>query len=272
MLRRSGNSIVAIVSRDKESARKCGKAVSCKNCSDDVSIIPAASNLVVIAVPDQSIRTVAESLAALPTLQFSQMSVCHTSGALTSDALRAVANKGARVFSLHPIQTFPRQKSLKDQITSMKGITYGVEGPRKSLAIVRKLVRQLKGEILFVPKDAKILYHLTCVLASNYPIALIGAIESIAGRITQKKLQPFEILFRTSVENALSLGAGKALTGPIVRGDSALVSEHLNAIQDLDLRRLYKSLGTYALKLAVEEGRLTNDQIAELQELLAVNE
>jgi predicted short-subunit dehydrogenase-like oxidoreductase (DUF2520 family) len=140
------------------------------------------------------------------------------------------------------------------------------------MAVAKKLVRQLKGEILFVPKDAKNLYHLTCVLASNYPVALIGAMESIAGKFTRKKLQPFERLVKTSVENALRLGARKALTGPIVRGDSLLVSEHLNAIHDPGLRTLYKSLGTYALRLAAEEGRLTNDQIVTLQKLLAIKE
>ncbi len=272
MLHRSGNNIVAVVSRSKQSARKCGKEVSCRNYSDDISIVPSTCNLVIIAVPDQSIKTVAESLAALSNLRFNRISVCHTSGSLTTDALDPVARKGARVFSMHPIQTFPGQKSLKDQISSMKGVTYGVEGPQRSLAIAKSLVRQLRGEILFVPKQAKILYHLACVIASNYSVALVGAIDSIAGKITLKKLQPFEKLLQTSLENAMRLGAGKALTGPVARGDSELIAEHLRSIQDPELRTLYKSLGAYALKLAVQEGRLSPGQIAKLQELFAGKE
>jgi predicted short-subunit dehydrogenase-like oxidoreductase (DUF2520 family) len=268
MLHRSGNNIVAVVSRSEQSARKCGKVVSCRNCSDDLSVIPSTCNFILIAVPDQSIKTVAESLAALSNLRFSRISVCHTSGSLTTDALEPVARKGARVFSMHPIQTFPGEKSLKDQIRSMNGITYGVEGPQSSHAIAKSLVRQMGGEILFVPIEAKILYHLACVIASNYSVALVGAIDSIAGKITQKKLQPFEKLMQTSLENAMRLGAGKALTGPVVRGDSEVIAEHLRSIQDPELRTLYKSLGACVLKLAVQEGRLRPEQIAKLRELL----
>jgi predicted short-subunit dehydrogenase-like oxidoreductase (DUF2520 family) len=268
VLHRSGNKIVAVVSRDRQSARKCGKLVSCGNCSDDVSAIPSSSNLVIIAVPDQSIRSVAESLASLTSLKFNHMFVCHTSGALTSDVLEPVARKGARVFSMHPIQTFPRQNSLKDQIRSMKGITYGIEGPRNAFATATIVVRKLGGEILFVPKEAKILYHLACVIASNYSVALVGAIESIAGKFAQKKLQPFEKLLQTSLENAMRLGAGKALTGPIVRGDSKVISDHLKSIRNPELRALYKSLGTYVLKLAADQERLASDQISRLQKLL----
>jgi predicted short-subunit dehydrogenase-like oxidoreductase (DUF2520 family) len=231
-------------------------------------MIPSSSDLVIIAVPDQSIRSVAESLASLTNLKFKHTSVCHTSGALTSDVLEPVARKGARVFSMHPIQTFPRQNSLKDQIRSMKGVTYGVEGPRNALETAKIVVRKLGGEILFVPKEAKILYHLACVIASNYSIALVGAIESVAGKFAQKKLEPFEKLLQTSLENAMKLGAGRALTGPIVRGDSKVISEHLKSIRDPQLRALYKSLGTYVLTLVADKKRLTSDQIARLHTLL----
>ncbi len=187
---------------------------------------------------------------------------------MTSDVLEPVAMKGARVFSLHPVQTFPRQNSPHDQIVSMKGVTYGVEGPKGSRATARLLVRQLGGEILFIPKEAKILYHLACVIASNYSVTLVGALESVAAKFTRKKIRPFRKLLETSLDNAIRMGAKKALTGPIARGDSEIVSEHLNALQDPELRMLYKSLGAYALKLAIEDERLKSDDIARLEELL----
>jgi predicted short-subunit dehydrogenase-like oxidoreductase (DUF2520 family) len=272
LLHRSGNKIVAVVSRNKRSAAKCGRAVSCRNCSDDVSVIPSSCDLVIIAVPDQSIRSVAQSLGALPHLQFKKIYMCHTSGAITSDVLDPVANKGARVFSLHPVQTFPRQNSLHEQIASMKGITYGVEGPTSSRGTAKTLVRHLGGEILFIPKEAKILYHLACVVASNYPVTLVGALEAVAGKFTRKTIRPFRKLLQTSIENAIRMGAKRALTGPIARGDSEIVSEHLNELQDPELKMLYKVLGTYALKLAIEDKRLQSDEIARLEELLVTKQ
>lgn len=260
------------MSRNARSARRSGAFVSCKNCSDDLASIPTASDLVIIAVPDQSIHAVAESLAALPNLEFSRLSVCHTSGALTSDVLSPLARKGAHVFSLHPIQTFPARKPLKDQLHSMKGITYGIEGPGKSIATAKTLVRQLGGENLFVPKDAKILYHLACVVASNYSVALVGALESITGEFTHKKLQPFKLLLQTSLENAVKMGAGKALTGPIVRGDTEIVSRHLKSIKTPELRAVYKSLGAYALELAVGQHKLAPEQVTRFRRLLGEKE
>jgi predicted short-subunit dehydrogenase-like oxidoreductase (DUF2520 family) len=168
---------------------------------------------------------------------------------------------------MHPIQTFPAEKSIRDQVRSMKGITYGIEGPQGSLAIAKSLVKQMGGEILFVSKEAKILYHLACVIASNYSVALVGAIDLIAGKVAGKKLQPFEKLLQTSLENAMRLGAGKALTGPVVRGDIDIIAEHLRSIQDPELRALYQSLGVYAVKLAAQEGKLGPDQVTKLHEL-----
>lgn len=268
MLRRSGSKIVAVVSKNKLSAKKCGRLVSCTNCSDNVSIIPSSSNLILIAVPDQSIRSIAESLAGLRSLDHNGIAVCHTSGAFTSDALDPVARKGANVFSLHPVQTFPKQKSLAEQIYSMEGITFGIEGSRQSLRTAKQVTRALGGEFIVVPKETKILYHCACVIASNYSVALIGIVEALASQVTDKKLKPFRKLIETSVENALNLGAKNVLTGPIVRGDSKTISEHLRVIKDPDIRRVYRSLGIYALKMAREVNRLQRGEAQRLLELL----
>jgi predicted short-subunit dehydrogenase-like oxidoreductase (DUF2520 family) len=268
MLHRAGNKIVAVVSRDRNSARKCGRLMSCRNCSDDISAIPSSSDLVIITVPDQSIRSVAESLAALSHLNFRRIAVCHTSGALTSDVLEAVARGGARVLSLHPIQTFPAKNPLEDQIRSMKGITYGFEGPSASLPMARRLIGQLGGNILVVPKEAKILYHLACVIASNYSMALIGAVETITREFSRKGLQPFRKLIETSIDNAMTSGASRALTGPIVRGDVEVVEAHLKSMDDQALKELYKSLGLYTLEFASKEHKLSPEEIQRFRDLL----
>ena len=268
MLFRAHHRIVAVVSGSVQSARKCGRLVACWVCSDDCSVIPSTTDLIFIAVPDREIRNVAAAIAAVPHLEFDRMYVCHTSGAITSDELAPLATKGARVFSLHPIQTFPRRTSLADQRKSMREISYGFEGPKNTLPFAKRIVRQLRGDILVVPKEAKILYHLACVIASNYSVTLIGALESVAAQATGKKLSPYLKLLTTSIQNATKIGAVDALTGPVARGDAAVISRHLGAIQNPELRNLYRSLGAFALKLAAQKGTLTADQELQLQDLL----
>ncbi len=150
----------------------------------------------------------------------------------------------------------------------MRGVTYGFEGSKDSLGLARRLARQLGGSVLVVPKEVKILYHLACVLASNYPVTLIGALESVVALMKQESTAPFGKLLETSFENAMKLGAVKALTGPIVRGDSDVVARHLAAIRDPKLHSLYTSLGAFALNMAAGDGRLTPEQIADLKYLL----
>jgi predicted short-subunit dehydrogenase-like oxidoreductase (DUF2520 family) len=268
LLHKSGHKIVAIVSRKRSSARACGALVSCRNCTDDLAAIPSSTDLIIIAVPDQEIRKVAVSIAKGSHRALARTFVCHTSGALSSDVLKPLSLRGAKVFSFHPAQTFPRNKSVKDQIESMRGITYGVEGKGAAVTIARQLARQLDGEFLLIPKEAKILYHLVCVIASNYSVALVGAMAEVAGRFTRLGTRPFTRLLETSLNNALRLGAGKALTGPIVRGDAEIVAAHLKSIKDPRIRSLYKSLGAYTLELAARDHTLTNRRTRRLQKLL----
>lgn len=268
LLQRSGSTIDAVISRSKRSAQRCGKIVGCRLCSDTIADIPTSSDLVVVAVPDRALPSVAESIARLKNLDFRHLAVCHTSGFVTSDVLSPIAVRGAKVFSFHPIQTFPKEKPLKEQVTSMKRISYGIEGSDRSLNIARQLSHMLDGKYLVVPKEAKILYHCACVFASNYSVALLGAIEAIAKECRWKDLQPFKRLIETSIENGLGSGAAESLTGPIVRGDVETVKQHLLALPNDELRGLYKALGIMSLGLAEKSGGLAPGQSSGIREAL----
>ena len=150
----------------------------------------------------------------------------------------------------------------------MKGIAYGIEGPQRALATATSLAKQLGGDALVVPKEAKMLYHAACVLASNYAVTLVGAVEALTGQFTIRSTDPFRHLIETSISNALESGAAKALTGPIVRGDADIISRHLQTIRDPDLRSVYKSLGLYALKLAVAEKKIALEDVDRIERAL----
>jgi predicted short-subunit dehydrogenase-like oxidoreductase (DUF2520 family) len=71
-------------------------------------------------------------------------------------------------------------------------------------------------------------------------------------------------LMSASLENALRFG-DKALTGPIMRGDSATVRKHLDALADRpQTRSAYQVLGRLAVDRALEAGMITVDQAANL--------
>jgi predicted short-subunit dehydrogenase-like oxidoreductase (DUF2520 family) len=204
-------------------------------------------------------------------LNFVHLTVMHTSGILTSDALKPIRMKGAVVFSLHPIQSFPKSTNLQDQIARMKGIFYGFEGERTACIPARRLVKAFGGTIVRIPKEEKILYHIACVVASNYSVALLGAVETLANHVGGNfALRHVAPLVNGSIKNAFERTPGKALTGPIVRGSTSVVDKHVHKLRRFDKRltELYLHLGRQAVDMARKKKTLEPQIIKQLQAIL----
>jgi predicted short-subunit dehydrogenase-like oxidoreductase (DUF2520 family) len=221
-----------------------------------------------IATADEAISTIAHRVVHAAPLNFPRLFAAHTSGLLTSDELAPLQRKGATVFSLHPVQTFPRNRALQQQIRALKGISYGVEGSPSACRFARSLVTRLGGRLLEVPKEEKISYHLACVFASNYSVALLGAVHAITKDFAA--LCHFEKLVYTSVENAFTLAPHDALTGPIARGSVKAVQQHLTELRarHRGLVDLYRAAGRLALELAEREYTLPPKTVRRLKQLL----
>ncbi|MGH9558161.1 MAG: DUF2520 domain-containing protein, partial [Bryobacteraceae bacterium] len=102
-------------------------------------------------------------------------------------------------------------------------------------------------------------YHAAAVMASNYIAAVLDSAEQLmllAGVPKANALRALAPLARASLENVLHCGAVEALTGPVVRGDAATVSENTAALQRADpsIAELYKAAGLHALDMARRRG------------------
>ena len=268
--RRGNHRIVSVISRDVRGAARCAKLLGCDLFSHSIADISPRTEFLLIATPDESIHNVAHAVSKLRHLSIRNLRACHVSGVLSSDALKPLARKGALVFSLHPLQTFPSHDSIPRQLASMKNISYGVEGSAAAKRFAKKLMKDLGGRMFPVPKEEKILYHIACVIASNYLIALEGLVEELVRRLgNQSGLDHFSSLIESSMRNGIRLSPAKALTGPIARGSSAIVRRHLKRLgREKDLRLLYQLLGLQTLRLAIRGARLTRKQARELKMIL----
>jgi predicted short-subunit dehydrogenase-like oxidoreductase (DUF2520 family) len=259
MFHHKGYNIISVISQKKISARILADLVGCKKFSESLSGIHPATKIILIAVPEEDITGIAKEIAKRSYIDFSNLIVFHTSGSMTSDALLPLSRKGARTFSLHPIQSFSKASTLATQIARMKNVVYGFEGNKAALPAARQLVKALCGKLVRIPKEEKILYHIACVFASNYSVALIDAVDELANRIGGGiKLAHFEPLVRTSIENAFQLTPKMALTGPIMRGSVVTVENHLREFRKAhkSLGSLYQQIGLHALKMAVSRKAL----------------
>ena len=273
MLNRRGHSIVSVISNSRKSARDLAQLVHCKNAGDKVSAISPETTFMLITTPENAVERVALSISGI-TLAFAKIFVAHTSGALSSDVLSSLADRGARTFSFHPIQTFPANGRSSFPLSSMKDVWYGFEGPTNTRPLARRLTKILGGRFLEVPKEKKVLYHLACVFASNYPVAILGAVERLAQQVSGGDIVPFQKLFESSSQNAFRMSASKALTGPISRGSTSIIHRHMAELssKEPELLRMYSSLGLFALEILREKGILKDDDMRHIESLLSGND
>lgn len=267
-LHKSGYRIVSVVSRTLASARRCARLVRCPNYSNSLNDLRGA-DLIIITVSDHQMRSVAQKLAGNKYLNLRRTIVAHTSGMHTSEELTALKMRGARVCSLHPIQSFPNGMSVADQVKALDGISYGFEGSRSILLVMKKIVRDLRGRIVVVPKDEKILYHIACVVASNYIVAMLGAAEDLfPGGSKKRAVVHLARLAESSLANALRSSPSRALTGPVARGSVEVVRRHLRELKRRrkDLLPFYKALGIQSLHLSRK--RLSPKVVKQLMRLL----
>jgi predicted short-subunit dehydrogenase-like oxidoreductase (DUF2520 family) len=209
------------------------------------------AHLVLLAVPDDAIETVAAELARHETIGAEQV-VLHLSGLLDRSALQALASTNAGLGSFHPLQTVADPATAPELL---RGAYAGLEGDERALAAGERLAAVLGMLPVRLPPGAKPAYHAGAVIASNYVVALAGVAERLALRAGVPAADARSLylpLMHGTLAN-LALGPAGALTGPIRRGDDATVRRHLAALPP-DERRLYRELGLVTLELAREAG------------------
>ena len=271
LFHRAGFRLVSVVGKRKNTAEKLARLVRCKNHSISLSDIDPATRIILLAVPEEEIGRIAKEISKLSHIHFAKLSVFHTSGSLTSDALLPLHLKGAKTFSLHPLQSFSKASTLDHQIIQMKNVPYGFEGRREAVPLARYLVKALRGKLIQIPKEEKFLYHIACVFASNYSIALLGAVDDLTKHIgSGLTLAHFSPIVKTSIENAFLQTPNLALTGPIARGSSRTIEHHLQELRKTDksLALLYQQIGLQALKMAVQRKSLKPKTARKIQGIL----
>ena len=176
-----------------------------------VSIDTAA---VLLCVPDAQIEAAAAALPVRP-----GRLVGHTSAATTLAALGA-----HEAFSLHPLMT------VTDAGTSFAGATAAIAGATApAIGLAEALALRLGMRPVQIADADRAAYHAAASMASNFLVTLEGVAERLAQTVGLER-EPLVALVEASVANWARLGAERALTGPIARGDEATVARQRAAI------------------------------------------
>jgi predicted short-subunit dehydrogenase-like oxidoreductase (DUF2520 family) len=261
-----GYPIVSVVNRTGSKAIALAKGVRCKRASTELKDLDRRTEVLIVAVTDTSLDDVARKLAGVPSMRWKNVFVAHTSGSHSSEVFEPLRRKGARVASLHPIQTFPRTGSIAAvRSVKLRGVYYGVDGNDEAIAVASKLVSDLEGHVVVVPSDMRPLYHVACVFASNYLMVYLNSVRELASQLslTASWTEVFGPLMTSSMENAISSSSGAALTGPIVRRDFATVDRHLKTLARVapHYLPLYTVNGIETARIARNCGRISQDDL-----------
>jgi predicted short-subunit dehydrogenase-like oxidoreductase (DUF2520 family) len=224
-----------------------------------------SGDVIFICVPDDMIPVVAKKLSGT-TIDWSNKSVVHCSGNLFSDELDVLADKGAQIASMHPLQTFRRG----DKADRFGGIFVSLEGRKELCDELEAFINRIGAKPLRVQKEQKQILHIAAVFASNYVVAILHEAEQLLKRNgIENSLKPLEPLVRQTIENSMNTGPAESLSGPIARGDAESVRKHLHALaRNSESLALYSALGQKTVTIAREKDSALKARLDTIEQLL----
>jgi predicted short-subunit dehydrogenase-like oxidoreductase (DUF2520 family) len=264
----AGYEVGEIICRSRRSSVAAAKFIGAgePQAASRARLTPA--DLILISTPDDSILDGVETVRANAS-RVGRAVVLHTSGALASDLLSPLARQGMAVGSCHPLQTF---ESPARALALTRGSYFCIEGDARARIAARRLVRRIGGKHFEIATGMKGLYHAAAVMASGGVVALVSiSLEMIErcgleGSQSKKVLLP---LVEGTIASLRAVGAARALTGPVRRGDTGTVKRNLEALAavDSDWLEIYLRLARRSAMLAEQAGA-SKQQMAELRRLL----
>ncbi len=242
-LRRAGYGITAVVVRDRADSRRRGRALARKVGVRVATAGSLRSDVLWICVTDDAISPIARQMVA----RWSGRIALHSSGALSSDALAPLRNKGAAVASLHPMMTF-----VAGAAPSFAGVPFAVEGEPAAMRVARQIAKDLGGSVFSIASRAKTLYHALGAFSSPLVIATLALAERVgeaAGIPKRQVPRMIAPILRQTLRNYARAGAAKAFSGPIVRADLQTIRRHLQALRTIPgAREVYLALARSAVE------------------------
>src|ERR671937_2671981 len=191
---------------------RVGSAIAARLEQRGVELRDGGAELALLCVPDTAIPDAAQGLSPTPGSW-----VAHVSGATPLAAL----DPHERRFSMHPLQTFTRERGPEQLDGAWAAVTAESD---EGVALGFELAELLGLRPFELADEARPLYHAGAAIASNSLVTLHRVASALfeAAGAPPEALEP---LMRRTIEN------GFELTGPIERGDWETVEAHRAAIR-----------------------------------------
>jgi predicted short-subunit dehydrogenase-like oxidoreductase (DUF2520 family) len=219
-----------------------------------VGEVMAAADLVLLTVPDDVLGDLVAGLAETGSVTPGQFLV-HASGRYGTAILDPAVRLGALPLALHPVMTFTGGRADLDRLA---GCPFGVTAPAVLRPVAEALVVEMGGDPVWVPEEARPLYHAALANGANHLVTLVAqTLDLLATAGVESPAALVRPLLTTALDNVLRMG-DEALTGPVARGDARTVAAHLDALSRAapEARAAYVAMARLTADRALATGRL----------------
>lgn len=218
-------------------------------CFADLTDIILASDTLMIATPDDSIREVWDCIARYDIQDYI---ICHFSGSLSSDVFSGVGKKKAHACSIHPIYAFSDKNTSYQKLNEAY---FTIEGDDFAVEQMTALLEKMGNHVIRIRPQKKALYHSAASLVSNHVLGVIDVgmqIMEECGFTKGDAYAAFTPLILNNIHAGCKMGCKEALTGPIERNDIATVDRHLSVLTGT-AKDIYESVGNELVIMAKEK-------------------
>ena len=267
-LDRAGWPVGAVASRDPGRRERFRSRVGSARAFAEAAALVDDVELVILAVPDDVVPTLAASLRL-----YAGQAIVHTSGLLGAEVLAPALAAGSQAGAFHPLVAFA---DLDRALAALQGATIAIEGDDDLAAHLAEMADAIGGVPVRLAPGSKASYHAAAVLSAGGVVALLDTIREVAAAVgldEEGALRIYLPLLEQTVANARALGVAAALTGPATRGDAGTVRAHLAALEASapSAVPVYRALLARSVTVAEDRGALAPEASARLRAALAAD-
>ncbi len=265
-LSRAGWPVGAVASRDPARRARFREHVPNVRPFAEANALVDDVELVILAVPDDALAPLAESLRL-----YAGQAIVHTSGLLGAEVLAPARAAGTQAGAFHPLVAFA---DLELALAALRGATIAIEGDDDLVAHLADMAEAIGGSPVRLAPGSKAAYHAAAVLSAGGVVALLDTIREVAANLGLDEAGAMRIylpLVEQTIANARALGIDASLTGPATRGDAGTAAAHLRALGEgaPDALPVYRALLARDIAVATRRGALSPEATERLRTALA---
>jgi len=229
-LQKENYKVLQVYSRSVENAKKLAEKLS-TDFTNNLTQLKTA-DLIIVSVKDNAISEVLS--------QLKDSAIVHTSGSIGMDVFNGNFSD-CGVF--YPLQTFNKEIDV-----NISEIPFCIEGNSKKFE--KQLIgiaKTLSNNVVSMNSEQRKQLHIAAVFACNFSNQMF----SIADDLLAEKNLDFEILLPLIKQTISKLDKNKpkdVQTGPAKRNDTSIIQEHINQIQNKEIKELYQKISSNILQ------------------------